>query len=57
MRRRLATVINDKKLGRMLKERKNHILKSILSELNGLLIIHQVDKNEQRLNALYELQT
>lgn len=57
MRKRLTTVMNDRKLGKVIKKKKNELLKSILSEAGGILVLHSVDQNEQKLEHILELQT
>jgi hypothetical protein len=47
IRRKVNTVMQDKKVGTMLKSKKQDILKSILAEHNGLLIIHSIDRNAE----------
>ena len=54
MRHKLVTVSQDKKIGKYLKENRIKILKSILSEQNGIIIIKTQDRNELRLRELLE---
>ena len=54
IKRRINTAVQDKKLGKALKLKKKDVLESLLSENNGVVIIHSVDKTEKSLNKVLE---
>lgn len=54
MRHKLLTVSQDKKIGKYLKENRLKILKSILSEQNGFIIVKNPEQQDQRLRDLLE---
>jgi len=56
VRRKVTTVMQDKKIGAILKKKKQDILKSILAEYNGLLIIHSIDRNAEQIQKLINMQ-
>lgn len=57
IRRKINTVMQDKKIITTLKERKQEILHSLLAEHNGLLILHSVDRNADMIQRLIDMQT
>jgi len=56
IKRRINTTVQDKKLGKALKTKQKEILQSLLSESNGVVILHTVDTTAAAIDKLLEQQ-
>lgn len=56
IKRRINTTVQDKKLGKALKTKQKEILQSLLSEMNGVVILPTVDKTTAAIDKLLEQQ-